>query len=285
VDAADPASIYRNTAATNRTLPVDATHAQRTLADDYLGWFESSGIPLVEEAAPAEIGEHLFETWLADDWEEVQDALTPPGRSRFVVASDVPAVLNLPWSLLRLPGRDEPLGLDATASERLHPAADPLAESNGERRPGPLRVLYSACAPRDAGDLGYEKEEYQLLQTFTQPGADATRTQPGAGVAHFGCDLGRFDELQDRVREYNPHVVHLTGHGIVQEGKGYFAFEDEERYADLRPGDQIVRDALAGRGVQCVFVSGCETGQAPEVRAVNGLCQGLVRSGVPAAVG
>jgi len=173
----------------------------------------------------AEIGEHLFETWLADDWDAVQNALTPPGRSRVVVASDVSAVLNLPWSLLRLPGWDEPLGLDPNSSIRLHPAADRLAEGDGERRPGLLRVLYSACAPRDAGNLGYEKEEYQLLQTLTQPAAD---------VDHFGCDLGRFDELQGRVREYNPHVVHLTGHGIVQDGKGHFAFEDEEGYTDLR---------------------------------------------------
>lgn len=262
--------------ATNRTLGSDEVQAQRDLADEYLSWFETRGLPIREKDTLAAIGEQLFETWLADDWDDLESALMPPGRSRFVVASDVPAVLNLPWSLLRLPGRDEPLGLDPLSSVRLHPMAEQLTMDSGERRPGPLRVLYSACAPRDAGDLGYEKEEYQLLQTLTQPGHD---------VEHFGCDLGRFDELQDRVREYNPHVVHLTGHGVVDDGKAHFAFEDEKGNSDLRPGNQIVRDALVGRGVQCVFVSGCETGQAPEIQATNGLCQELVLSGVSLSVG
>jgi tetratricopeptide (TPR) repeat protein len=262
--------------AANCTLSPETTQAQRDLADEYLSCFEPPGRPRVEEHRLAAIGEGLFETWLADDWEDdVRDALTPPDRNRFIVASNVPAVLNLPWSLLRLPSEAEPVGLDPTSSVRLHPATDRLAERDGERRPGPLRVLYSACAPRDAGDLGYEEEEYQLVQTLSQR----------ERVAHFGCDLGRFDEFQDRVREYNPHVVHLTGHGVVTDGEGHFAFEDEEGYADLQSSNKIVNDALAGRGVQCVFVSGCETGQAPAVRAVNGLCQGLVRSGVPMAVG
>lgn len=262
--------------ATNRTLSPETTQAQRELSEDHLSWFEQPRIPLVEEETLRAIGEQLFETWLVDDWTDVRDELSPTDRRRFVVASDVPAVLNLPWSLLRLPGEDEPIGLDPTSSVRLHPATERLAESRDEQRPGPLRVLYSACAPRDAGELGYEKEEYQLLQTLTQPGHD---------VAHFGCDLGAFDELQGRVREYRPHVMHLTGHGVVGDGEALFAFEDEKDYTDLRAGDQIVRDALAGRGVQCVFVSGCETGQAPEVAATNGLCQDLVASGVPLSVG
>lgn len=262
--------------ATNRTLSPADTQVQRELSDDYLSLFEQPQIPLVEEESLRTTGTQLFETWLDDDWRGVEDELSPTAHRRFVVASDVPAVLNLPWSLLQLPGKDEPIGLDPTSSLRLHPAAERLAESHDERRPGPLRVLYSACAPRDAGELGWENEESRLLQTLTQPGQD---------VEHFGCDLGAFDELQDRVREYRPHVVHLTGHGVVDDGEAYFAFEDQEGYADTRAGDQIVNDALAGRGVQCVFVSGCETGQAPELEAINGLCQSLVTSGVPLAVG
>lgn len=262
--------------ATNQALSPTATKAQRELSDDYLSLFEQPQIPLVEEEALRTMGTQLFKTWLADDWKDVEEVLAPTGRRRFVVASDVPAVLNLPWSLLRLPEADEPVGLDPTSSLRLHPVTERLPKSNDERRPGPLRVLYSACAPRDAVELGYEKEEYQLLQTLTQPDQD---------VAHFGCDLGAFNELQNRVREYRPHVVHLTGHGVVNEGEAHFAFEGEKGGTDLRPGDQIVNDALAGRGVQCVFVSGCETGQAPAVEATNGLCQDLVASGVPLSVG
>jgi hypothetical protein len=266
--------------ATNQTLSPDATQAQRELSHKYLSLFEQSGLPLVEEQTLNAIGYQLFETWLDHYWAEVEDAFSPTDPRRFVVASDVPAVLNLPWSLLRLPGEDEPLGLDPNDSIRLHPATQRLAESQDEPRPGPLRVLYSACAPRGAEDLSYEREEHQLLQTLTQPEYD---------VAHFGCDLGAFDEFKERVGEYRPHVVHLTGHGFIREGEGQFAFEDERGYTDLRPGEEIVDEALDEapdeRRVQCVFVSGCETGRAPEVEALNGVCQSLVMNGVPVAVG
>jgi tetratricopeptide (TPR) repeat protein len=261
-------------AGSNRLSP-EAASAQKELAREYLSLFEN-GHFLVERGGLDRVGRGLFETWLGDVWAEIEDELS--GHSRcFVIASEEPDVLNLPWSLLRIPGEDDPIGLDPNTSIRLHPSTDGLADGDGDGRPGPLRVLYSACAPRDLGDLGYEKEEYQLLQTFSQ-------TEPGK-VAHFGCDLGAFDELQQRLREYRPHVVHLTGHGAVVDGEGHFAFEDERGKSDLQPGSTIVNDALANRGVQCVFVSGCQTAQAPEVRAVNGICQGLVNRGVPLAVG
>lgn len=93
--------------ATNRTLSSADAQAQRKLSEGYLSWFEQPRLP-VEEQELKTIGEQLFETWLADDWGDVEEALSPTARRRFVVASDVSAVLNLPWSLLRLPGEDVP---------------------------------------------------------------------------------------------------------------------------------------------------------------------------------
>lgn len=48
--------------ATNRTLASDEVQAQRTLVDEYLSWFETSGLPLVEEETLVAIGSQLFET-------------------------------------------------------------------------------------------------------------------------------------------------------------------------------------------------------------------------------
>lgn len=261
---------------TNRTLSPEDSQAVNTLATNYLSLFEGGLLPLVKQTALDDLGSALFDLWLGEDWEKVEEALPAAAPRHLVIASEVSAVLNLPWSLLRVPGDDEPIGLDPNASIRLHPSTGGLSKGDDDDRPGPLRVLYSACAPRDLGDLGYEKEEYQLIQTLSQR---------GDRVAHFGCDLGSFDEFQERLRKYRPHVVHLTGHGAVTDGEGQFAFEDERGEADLRRGSSIVKDALANRGVQCVFVSGCQTGQAPDVRAVNGICQGLVANHVPMAVG
>lgn len=45
-------------------------------------------------------------------------------------------------------------------------------------------------------------------------------------------------------------------------GRGRFAFEKEDGTADLVSSAEL-RRFLAGSGVQCVFVSGCQSGKAP----------------------
>ena len=102
-------------------------------------------------------------------------------------------------------------------------------------------------------------------------------------MAFDSCDLGTFEELKERVNEFRPHILHLTGHGVVRDGKGHFAFEKEDGTADLVPAEEL-RRFLAGSGVQCVFASGCQTGQAPR-EALAGVCQALVGAEVPLAVG
>jgi len=85
------------------------------------------------------------------------------------------------------------------------------------------------------------------------------------------------------VSEYRPHILHLTGHGVVRDGKGHFAFEKEDGTADLVPAEEL-RRFLSGSGVQCVFASGCQSGKAPR-EVLAGICQALVGAEVPLAVG
>ncbi|MCI0489842.1 MAG: CHAT domain-containing protein [Blastocatellia bacterium] len=80
-------------------------------------------------------------------------------------------------------------------------------------------------------------------------------------------------------------MVHLNGHGVVREGLGYFAFEDDSGQADLRSSKEIRQKLFAGSSVQCAFISGCETGKAPPVAALGGVCQGLVSEEIPLAIG
>jgi len=129
-----------------------------------------------------------------------------------------------------------------------------------------------ACSPIDQPTLDYEREEEALF-----------RAVYGQDVAFDSCDLGTFDELKERVSEFKPHIVHLTGHGAVIEGQGHFAFENEDGTSDLIPAEDL-RRFLAGSGVQCVFVSGCQSGKAPR-EALAGVCQALVGAEVPLAVG
>ncbi len=228
--------------------------------------------PEMGASAEAALGAQLFCLFLASSCEKIRAAV-PSGSTRFlVIASDAPEILNLPWELLR-PLEGDFLGLDPLFAIRRLPGSEKKLESFlGELRPRPLRLLFMACAPTDQATLDYEREEEALFRAVS-----------GQGVAFDSCDMGTFQELKERVSEYRPHILHLTGHGVVRDGKGHFAFEKEDGTADLVPADEL-RRFLSGSGVQCVFASGCQSGKAPR-EALAGVCQALVGAEVPLAVG
>jgi len=257
---------------TNQSLSSQDSENLREISRSYSSLFEQSCRPEMEAGTEAALGAQLFALFLASSWEKIMAAL-PSGSTRFLtIASDASDILNLPWELLRPPGGDF-LGLDPRFAIRRLPGSEKKLESfGGELRPRPLRLLFMACAPTDQATLDYEREEESLFRAVS-----------GQDVAFGSCDLGTFQELKERVSEYRPHILHLTGHGVVRDGKGHFAFEKEDGTSDLVPADEL-RRFLSGSGVQCVFASGCQIGQAPR-EALAGVCQALVGAEVPLAVG
>jgi tetratricopeptide (TPR) repeat protein len=261
----------------NNNLPMSAAQwgTVQELGRRYGALFETHlSPPQARERAQA-LGAALFDLWLSGVWEKLTEQLAPSDRRVLVVASEFADVLNLPWELLRL-GGGESIGADAKYSLRRLPWTEPrLPRSDGRPPAGPLRILFMACAPQCLPALDYEREEEFLLRAIAKPGP---RVMLDTG------DLGTFEELRERINEFRPHIVHLTGHGRVEEDGGYFAFEDEQGRPELRRSQEIGQ-LFAGSGVQCAFVSGCETGRAPAVTTLGGVCQGLVGEGVPLAIG
>jgi hypothetical protein len=261
-----------NPITSNQSLSLPDSRAVREISCRFGSLFEQGCMPEKDADAQRALGRQLFDLWLATSWEKIRAAV-PVGSLRFlVIASEIPEILNLPWELL-LPHDSDFLGIDPLFRIRRFPSsARQMASFTGELRPRPLRLLFMACSPLDQQELDYEKEEEALF-----------RAVYGQDVAFDSCDLGTFEELKDKVSEFQPLIVHLTGHGAVINGKGRFAFEKEDGSSDLVPSAEL-RRFLAGSGVQCVFVSGCQSGKAPR-EALAGICQSLVGAEVPLAVG
>ncbi len=261
-----------NPITSNQSLSLPDSRAVREISRSFGALFEQGRMPEKDADAQRALGRQLFDLWLATSWEKIR-AVVPVGSLRFlVIASEIPEILNLPWELL-LPPESDFLGINPLFRIRRFPSsARQMASFTGELRPRPLRLLFMACSPSNQATLDYEKEEEALF-----------RAVYGQDVAFDSCDLGTFEELKEKVSEFQPHIVHLTGHGAVLEGKGRFAFEKEDGSSDLVPSEDL-RRFLAGSGVQCVFVSGCQSGKAPR-EALAGICQSLVGAEVPLAVG
>src|SRR5215472_4190361 len=205
-------------AASNQGLTVPQSQAVRELSTRYGSLFEQHRLPQLAREEQAAIGAQLFELWLAPTWQKLSVKLALGDQRILVIASDRASVLNLPWELLR-PAGGEAVGADAKWSLRRLPWADrQLEAADGPLPAGPLKVLYMVSAPTDQDELDFEREEELLLSALGRT---------GRRVVFDSGDLGSFEELGERIGEFRPHIVHLTGHGVTREETAYFAFEDE----------------------------------------------------------
>ena len=279
--------------ASNLSISAEDARALRRLARDYLALFEPPRVARLSLQAQRALGRELFDLWLGPHWGEITSRLPPGAHCRIVIASALPDILNLPWELLRPPDGDF-LAFDPRFSFRRFPRPDgllPSAPPTSALPAGPLRVLFFVAAPVDLVELDYEGEEKAVLDILGRLGIEEE-------VAFYTNDLGSFEELQDMLNRLRPQVVHLTGHGALGrrcpqcrhlnrpediacrscglslEGVpvlGHFAFEDEGGHSDPRSSLELWRDCLVRSGVQAVFVSGCQTGCAPDVAALGGI--------------
>ncbi|WP_171474544.1 CHAT domain-containing protein [Frigoriglobus tundricola] len=234
--------------------------------------FDRKTVPLVDPDEVRALGRALYDVFFRPV-ESHLPSPADPGPHTLLIRSVDPKAFNLPWELVELPGRNLPIGCDSAWVVLRVPRAS-AGISVPPPDPGPLRLLFLAAAPDGDVPLDFEREEEVMLR--------ATERLDKSVVVMPFAETGGIDELARLVAEHRPHVVHLSGHGIVNEkGVGYFAFENEHGRPDARPADQIAERVFRGAAVRCVVLNACQTGLA----AATGLADHLVSTGVPVVLG
>ncbi len=227
------------------------------------------GRPFLPVDAVGAIGQQFLQAVCGEIWSEIHPRLAA-GPTDLLIRTDIPAALNLPWELLPFGSGGKPVGTDPAWGVYRVPVA--TAGTTAPAQPGPLRMLFLAASAEGSTILDYEREEEAILRAV-----GGVRD-----VILFIAEMGTVEELAERVEKFRPHVVHLSGHGMMRDdGTAVFCFEDERGRPDLQPAAELVRVAFARHRVRMVFFNGCETGAA----AVAGLCQAFVGAGVPLALG
>lgn len=185
------------------------------------------------------IGRELFELWLAPVWPQVAGP-TAAMPWNLIIASDVPEILALPWELI-LPPEAEHLGFDQRHRVRRFPLPGNLPEAPGGAMARPIRALFMALVPTDQPDFDFEREEAALMEALPDNGA----------AARLGSsDYGTFSDLQQKLNQFRPHVVHLMGRILQgEDGTEFLGFEGDGGGTDCRSGDDLYR-IFAGSGVQ-----------------------------------
>ncbi|HIP69940.1 MAG TPA: CHAT domain-containing protein, partial [Anaerolineae bacterium] len=240
---------------------------------------------LVTDAQLQQVGEQL---WTAVSVDEPFAAARQEAGSQILpilIESNDPAVQALPWETLYHPDHGF---LGKAAGFTLSRHIPDSRSSQPDLQAGPLRVLLFTSLPDDIDPekerLDVEEEQAQVLEALTPWIAQ--------GVVQLKMpDDGRLSALQEFLRDFQPHVVFMSGHGKFvrppyqdQKPYGVFLFEDDTGRSRPVTEDKLA-EAFMGSGVECVALSACESGKGASDALANGLTQRLNRAGIPHVVG
>ncbi len=201
-----------------------------------------------------------------------------------IVETEDAAVSALPWETLYHPNQNIFLGRSAgfTLSRRSAGPAPALPELES----GPLRVLLFTSLPDDLEEekrLDVEGEQAAVQEALLES------ERQGEVVLEMPDD-GRFETFQSQLREFQPHLVYLSGHGQFtyehhnQRAWGSFLFENLVGRQDSVSEDRI-GECFQNTGVQLLLLSACRSGRHHPDYPLNGLTQRLYRRGIPYVIG
>ncbi|SDT11511.1 CHAT domain-containing protein [Actinoplanes derwentensis] len=236
--------------------------------------------PAPSAAATVEqIGELLWHQTFGAQAEATSKFLTVMNagkRVRLTISSGMADLTGLPWECLQIPDLRIVAGLTVKLSV-VRRVGDAIA---GDRSIGTtLRVLAVHSEPRGLAQLPGARQELRLLRA-----SFAEAEQQGWASLTTIEDATERD-LRESLRRVRPHVLHYTGHSGIINDTATLILQDHHGAPALLTAEQLAVQ-LWDSGVVLAVLNGCDTGVDPGVpgQAAFGVCQNIVRQGVPAVV-
>ena len=233
--------------------------------------------------ASTELGGALFDAVFGEEvllaWTRSQDATREAGeglRLRLQL-TEAPAIAGLPWELLydrrtnSYPAQSERTPL-VRYLEVPHPPR-PLTVD------GPLRILVVLSSPTDLPELDVEAE-WRRMQDML-----ATRVASGA-VQLDRLPSPTTTELAAWLRSHEVHVLHVIGHGDLDEGQqeGVLYFCDQYGRSVAVPPAVLGPYLHDHDPLRLVFLNACQSGRLGAADPFSGMAQRLVQQDCTAVV-
>lgn len=182
---------------------------------------------------------------------------------------------EFPWDVLRVPlspvrhaALDRRLSIARLLDVTPPPEPQPVV--------GPLKVLLVRAGAQELGGLELGLEQDSIIEALSSI----------SGIECRSLDMPRRLDLQRMLRDFNPHVLHLMGHGKVDEGTGsgwVYLRNDEGRPIPLRPRD--LAEIVSGLSLRLVVLNACQSARGPLSGDGDGsFAEALVSQGVGAVI-
>ncbi|MET7951437.1 tetratricopeptide repeat protein [Micromonospora sp. NPDC005324] len=218
-----------------------------------------------------EVGVALGRRFLDAPGPALRAELARPGRHRLGIEVVDPALADLPWETLVLPGEELPLALRPdvdvcrTGPDRPAPTV---------RVDGPLRMLAAIASPDDSTQplLDHERELGRILGAV----------EPGHrhGVRVRVLEWGSAAAIRAALAEEPFHVLHVSSHARP----GALLLETPTGTEDRVDAARFLAEVLPpGRTVPLIVLAGCSTARQDQ-RELPGLAGALLAHGAPSVL-
>ncbi len=163
------------------------------------------------------------------------------------------------------------------ALERQTPIVRYIAEGFGPATnlsmPNPVKLLVVLASPSDQPELNQESEEKGIRQALKNIPAEL-------------CVLRHvtIEKLHNALVEFKPHILHFSGHGVMQDGAGALALENPANGETDPLTARKLRGLVNNLQIVLAVLNACETAKHSTRDALMGVAQALIREQVPAVI-
>lgn len=238
-----------------------------------------------------QVGIEIYNTFFHGDTGKIfEDFFSLLMRSKIkrlvlVIGSNIPAVLNIPFELMRKDMESEPFILANDSFLLTHTIEAGLTEfdiKGVEPLPPPLRLLFVSALPVDLPEderfLELEREQELLIE------AVGDMVSEKKVMVEF-LDIASLDEIEKSLSRGEHHIVHFSGHGIHWEDEdleaGLLFMENEDGSTFAVTGEDLAEILRKFNSIKLVVLSACETARAE----TYGVAGALIKNGIPAVLG
>jgi hypothetical protein len=151
--------------------------------------------------------------------------------------------------------------------------AETFAAPSTLSMPRPVKLLVVLAAPKDQPELNMDREESGIRQALHNVPVQLTVLRHAT-----------IEKLHDALLADEPHIMHFSGHGVVDGGVGALALENPQTGATDPLTARQMRSLLSRMGITLAVLNACETARHSTRDALMGVAQALIREEIPAVI-
>ena len=139
--------------------------------------------------------------------------------------------------------------------------------------PHRVKLLVVLAAPCDQPELDMSARKQASVRRLQNVPAELTVLRHAT-----------IEKLHDALLDVEPHILHFSGHGVVNDGLGALALEKPGTGLTDPLTPRQMRGLLNRMGITLAVLNACETARHNSRDALMGVAQALVREEIPAVI-